>query len=148
MSQRVFSDIIREAIKGLGITQKQFAASIGVDPATVTKWIKGTQLPRPSIVSLLAETAGIEEIELLQAINFAERERANLAERKAARTDRESDRVLTRVGEFVQTYEAFHAAYRQMGEQLDVLVEQVEKLANDVADVKRDVRSIRSKGPR
>jgi DNA-binding transcriptional regulator YiaG len=42
-------DELTFALEQLGSTQAELAATIGVDPSTVWRWIKGaTQIPRPT----------------------------------------------------------------------------------------------------
>ena len=43
-------DEIQEARVGLGMTQEEFAAAIGVNPATIWRWEKGHSTPHPVMV--------------------------------------------------------------------------------------------------
>lgn len=87
MTQRAAKDIIRDGIDALGISQKEFAKMLGVDPATVSKWVKGTQRPRISLVGHLAETMGVDEVELWRAIAAAQHDENREFRREAARHD-------------------------------------------------------------
>lgn len=46
------SNIIKETIKELGITQKQLAENIGVHENTVSGWARGTEIPQ-MVIKLL-----------------------------------------------------------------------------------------------
>lgn len=145
MSRSALTELLSRCIQARGITQSDFAVLVAAEQATVSRWLSGAVIPRPAAVPLIAKALDVEEREVWTARSSAQEEKTKRAERGEARTNRDLDTAFARVSEFVQTYEAFHAAYRQMGEQIDALVSQVERLAKDVADVKRDVRSLRSK---
>lgn len=148
MSRNALTELLVGRINALGITQTEFATRVGAEQATVSRWLSGQVIPRRSAVALIAKAIDVDEREVWNAWGSAQEEKTKRAERGEAQTNRNLDGALERISEFVRTYEAFHAAYRQMGDQIDALVSQVENLAKDVADVKRDVRSLRPKAGR
>lgn len=87
MAERAAKDIIRDGINALGISQKEFAKALGVDPATVSKWLRGTQVPRNSLVGLLAETMGVDEVELWRAIAAAQHDENRELRREVTKHD-------------------------------------------------------------
>lgn len=84
MSGRSPKEIIGHALEQLGLSQKQFAKLVGVDPATVNRWLKGTQIPRGSIVAMIARTADIDVDDLWRAINAATIDENRLLKRELA----------------------------------------------------------------
>jgi len=61
--------IIKVGLDASGLNQKQLAGRLGVDPGTVNKWLKGIQVPRPAVRKPLADTLGLDYLELLEAID-------------------------------------------------------------------------------
>jgi len=49
MKQRDWPTYIRGLIEKAGLTQAQFAREIGVDQATVTRWLNGSTKPRAGL---------------------------------------------------------------------------------------------------
>lgn len=112
MTQRLAKDLIRECIDALGISQKQFAKALGVDPATVSRWVKGTQVPQNSLVALLANTMGVDEVELWRAIAAAQHDENRELRRERDRVIRDRDemadefmRYLARANEVMERIE-------------------------------------------
>lgn len=148
MSRSALTELLARQITALGITQTEFARRVGAQQATVSRWLSGAVVPRENVVPLIAEVLQIHERELWVARGQAQEDRVKQSDRKATVAEQRHDAALEQVARFVDTYEAFHAAYRQMGEQIDLLVTHIQKLTKDVADLKRDVRTLRPREDR
>ena len=65
MSERKRSDLarkIRELRTGLGLTQEQFAAKVGVTFSTVNRWESGKSKPSPLALRRIEDfTKGVDE---------------------------------------------------------------------------------------
>lgn len=90
MTERAAKNIIKDAIEALGVSQKDFALSLGVDPSTVTRWVKGTQVPRKSLVALVAEKLRVDEVELWRAIAAAQHDENRELRREVADVRRQT----------------------------------------------------------
>lgn len=55
---------LKELIKDNSFSQKEFAAKIGVDDQTVSRWVTGQGTPTVSTLSIIAKTLHISESEL------------------------------------------------------------------------------------
>lgn len=122
MSQRLAKDIIRECIDALGVSQKEFAKVIGVDPATVSRWVKGTQVPQNSLVALLADALGVDEVELWRAIAAAQRD-----ENRDLRRDR--DRVLQERDEMANDFMRYLARANEVMDRIEQRLDEVDQLS-------------------
>jgi len=117
MTPRAVKDIIRDAIHALGVTQAQFAERLGVDPATVSRWVNGTQIPRRSLVSMVADTIGIDEVELWRAVAAAQLDETRDLRRERDRALAQRDELLSRLEEFAERLQ-----------RLDPLISRLEEL--------------------
>lgn len=103
--------MIAGAFNALGITQVEFAQRLGVDPATVNKWLNGSQLPNPKIVPLLAGILAVDVRDLDLAIVDDQR-----ADNKQLRA--ENRKLRQEYQELIATIEnqsfRFEAVLRQM----------------------------------
>lgn len=121
MAERAAKDLIRDGIDALGISQKQFAKAVGVDPATVSRWLRGTQVPRSSLVGRLAETMGVDEVELWRAIAAAQHD---------------ENRELRKVGNH------YDAALAEMREIVEVNRDINEQIGRDIAAIRSEIRDL------
>lgn len=94
--------MLLRGFNALGTTQAEFAARLGVDPASVNRWLKGSQLPGPTIVPLLADTLGLELDELWKAIGIAQRDETKQARREASEARSQLEIVLAEMRHIIQ----------------------------------------------
>jgi len=66
MQKIVNNEIIKEALKELGMTQKELAKSINVSSQAVTNWLKGKDFPRPAALLKLATTLKLNFDQIVQ----------------------------------------------------------------------------------
>lgn len=64
--RRVSADYLGAWLNYLGVNQNALAARLGVNPATVSKWIKGTNGINADAAISIAEALGIEEVDLFR----------------------------------------------------------------------------------
>jgi transcriptional regulator with XRE-family HTH domain len=88
------AELLTRRFNALGIKQTELAARLGVDPATINRWLKGGSLPHPKIVPLLAEALDIDERELAQAIMAGQRDETRQARQAMAGANRRVEIVL------------------------------------------------------
>ena len=55
---------IKDKLKELNITQKDFALAVGVKQAAISKWVLGTQVPDINLLPVVCEVLGISLNEL------------------------------------------------------------------------------------
>jgi transcriptional regulator with XRE-family HTH domain len=46
--------------EGKGLTQRELATRIGMDPIGISRWERGKTMPRPETVELVAEALGVD----------------------------------------------------------------------------------------
>lgn len=126
-------DLIRTSRDRTGLTQIELGVKVGVSGPQVSRWERGLQRPGGDTIGPLAEALGLDFRDLYQLTLDAGNEEVKQTRRELtdalAQARHDLQDALTQVNRFVDTYEAFHAAYRQMGEQMDALVA-------DVAEIK------------
>ncbi len=66
MQKIVNNEAIKEALKELGMTQKELAKSINVSSQAVTNWLKGKDFPRPAALLKLATTLKLNFDQIVQ----------------------------------------------------------------------------------
>lgn len=135
MSQRAVKDIIRAAIDALGLSQKEFAERIGVDPATVNRWLKGTQYPARPMVALIAETAGISVTELALAIAGETTDQNRTLRQRAAKDRADRDFVVGKVSAFLEQYEELGHTYRSMAGDMRLLLDRAMPLQDIFTEI-------------
>lgn len=109
MSRRSPSEILRHAMERRGLNQKEFARLIKVDPGTVTKWLKGTQLPHPDRIATVAAAAGIDEAEFSLAINAARHAENRRLKADIARGEATINEILSYIQTVVEDNRAINA---------------------------------------
>lgn len=62
--REIISNNIKERLKQLNITQKDFASKVGVKPAAVNKWVLGTQVPDIDLIPSVCSELGLSLNEL------------------------------------------------------------------------------------
>jgi transcriptional regulator with XRE-family HTH domain len=136
-----FGGRLKELRATAKVTQRELAARIRVSQQQVSAWERGKERPRASVFPRLAQALDttIDDLVLLAYGETAQE--ASEARQEAAFARSDLDRALKEVKRFVDTYQAFHAAYETMGRQIDPLVA-------DVAEIKRTLGGRRAAGRR
>lgn len=62
-----FNVLLQRALSDSGMTQKDFAAKIGVTEAAISHYIKGDRFPRMSVVLKIADVLNVRVEELMGA---------------------------------------------------------------------------------
>lgn len=140
MSRVVVKELIGTAFSALGITQTELAAQLGVDPATVNRWLKGRALPNASIVPRLAELLEISEAVLDVAIRQAEREETDEAKTKNRTLARQNAELRQHVlsisssaAEVIGKVQWLFSNYEEMGHTYVRMDDRLEELQKHVA---------------
>ena len=125
MSRAVVAELLRQRVKALGLDQRDLALTVGVDPATVSRWLRGGALPNPNVVPLLAKTLEIQTDELWKAINSAQREELRDQRKR-------HDAALARV---LQAVEERNKIDAEMAEDLAAVAEYIRIIAEHVSGI-------------
>lgn len=67
MQRHLQSSTIKDALTGLGWTQKQLAENVGVTSQAVTNWLQGVDFPRPDTLLKLATTLKLSFNQMVEA---------------------------------------------------------------------------------
>jgi len=84
VNRQALSVFITEARVKAQLSRKELAAAVGVDPSQVTRWEKGTSVPKIRRAGSLAAALHVDKGELQQLIGEATEEEAADAKRDAA----------------------------------------------------------------
>jgi transcriptional regulator with XRE-family HTH domain len=139
MSRAVVAEMIRRGFDALGVQQRELAARVGVDPATVNKWLKGNQLPGPSVVPLLAAALDIDERELSQAIMTAQRTETRLARREAANATARHENDLMEMRQIVKDNRDINY---QIGSDISEIKANFKELTKELRQINRSMSRI------
>lgn len=115
MSRSGARDVIQAGFNALGISQKQFAERLGVDPATVNRWLKGTQLPGPNVIPLLAKTISVDAGELYRAVGIAQSEEIRSLRRENTDLMALTKELLAAIRDVKECVEALTVEVRRRG---------------------------------
>ena len=63
-AREILSENLQNALKRSGMDQKDLAIKLGVSPASVTNWLKGTKYPRIDKIQAIADVLNIPQSEL------------------------------------------------------------------------------------
>ena len=63
-AREILSENLQSALKRSGMDQKDLAMKIGVSPASITNWLKGTKYPRIDKIQALADALNVRQSEL------------------------------------------------------------------------------------
>jgi transcriptional regulator with XRE-family HTH domain len=134
VSRSAFGRRLAELRKASGVSQAALGEQAHVDQRRISAWEKGLNLPPPDKVPQLAKALGADPQELFELLAVA-------SAADATQSRRELTEALQQVQRFVDTYQAFHAAYETMGRQ-------IEEIAAEVAEIKRMVLAQNQQTPR
>lgn len=132
MSRMAAAELLTQRFNALGIKQTELAARLGVDPATINRWLKGGSLPHPKIVPLLAEALAIDEGELAQTIMVAQRDETRQARQASTAADRRVETVLAEMRQMALDN------HRVVQENRDIN----DEIGRDIKDIKRNFREM------
>lgn len=132
MGRRELIDMLSAARQAAGLTQAQLAAECEVSSQQVSRWERGTAVPGARVLSRLAGVLGIPEGDLYRAAIAA-------SQQETKQVRREANEVIAKVERFVETYEAFHAAYDLIGRQVERLVGEMTAMKADIIEIKQAV---------
>lgn len=147
MSRAVVAELLRRRLNALGIRQADLADQLGVDAATVNRWLNGGSLPHAKSITRLAETLQIDENELLRAVNTAQRDDNKKVRRENADLRKQYEATLA---EFRQIVVENRDINREIGEVNRRNGENIAKLAEVMADMVSmlaDIRDALSRQP-
>lgn len=68
VASQTFADLLNDTLKDRGLSQRALGRELGVRQQTVSKWSRGTVVPRASMLRTIAETLGLDARELGAAI--------------------------------------------------------------------------------
>ena len=65
-SKEIFARNLRKYMEGMGKTQRDMAAIVGVSTATFSEWINAKKFPRIDKIEMLANYFGIQKSDLIE----------------------------------------------------------------------------------
>jgi transcriptional regulator with XRE-family HTH domain len=139
MSLKELGAFIAGARKRADLTQAQLAQKVGVGLAQVSRWERGENVPTEKNMARIVDVLHLcderrqQAYQLYGVASHQEAQQKVAASRRDMATMRQELRealdglseamdALAVLNQFVLTYQAFHAAYQQMGIQVDRLV--------------------------
>lgn len=135
MSRRDLIDLLVTARGAAGLTQAQLAALCQVSSQQVSRWERGTAVPGRKVLPRLAEVLRLAERDLYVAAVEASQQETRQVRRGA-------NELIATMERFVETYQAFHAAYEQIGIQVQQVVDELAAVKADVAEIKQAVHRL------
>jgi transcriptional regulator with XRE-family HTH domain len=63
-----FADLLTETLRDQGLSQREFGRQLAVRQQTVSKWVRGSAVPRVLMLGRIAEVLGLDARELGMAI--------------------------------------------------------------------------------
>lgn len=135
MSRRDLIDLLVTARGAAGLTQAQLAALCKVSSQQVSRWERGTAVPGRKVLPRLAEVLRLPERDLYVAAVEA-------SQQETRQVRRQANDVIATVNRFAETYQAFHAAYEQIGLDVQQLIIELAALKADVAEIKQAVHRL------
>lgn len=135
MSRRDLIDLLVTARGATGLTQAQLAALCKVSSQQVSRWERGSAVPGRKVLPRLAEVLRLAERDLYVAAVEASQQETRQVRRGA-------NELIATMERFVETYQAFHAAYEQIGIQVQQVVDELAAVKADVAEIKQAVHRL------
>lgn len=132
MSRNALAGFLARARKAKGLTQAKLAPLVEVEQGQVSRWERGLSIPTERSLERLAAALGVDLADLTALALAAAQEEAAEARRELGDVRRDLEYALDQVKRFVDTYGEFHAEYQRIGEQ-------VNQLAEDIAEIKQVV---------
>lgn len=108
-ASRSIPDLLDDALKDQGLSQRAFARELGIRQQTVSKWVRGAAVPRVLMLRRIAEVLGLDARELGTAI-IGERTPPSGLERIFDRLSSLDQDQLAEVEQFVLTFETLSSS--------------------------------------